>query len=344
MKAAVYNADMGIFELLNLEQPEIADDEVLLKSMSVGVCSSELTAGKKSTDRRSMGHEVAGIVHKAGSEVKRFKEGDRVFVHHHVPCFVCHHCRRGHFTMCPEYPEFAFDPGGYAEYTRVKSRFVRSGAIKLPDHISFDEGCLIEPLACIWDALKKAPICPGDAVHIIGAGFIGLSALQLARCFSQGPVTISDDIESKLKTAAELGADRVINRKNQDVVDEIGKINEGRGPDIVMVTAPGCGPLAEGISIAGRGGTVIHFGYVGAGETLPVEPYRFMMYQLTLFGTYSASSSATHEVAEVLFNGRIDMAPLISHYFKLDGINRAMELKRSSTEALKVIVHPNGQD
>ncbi len=342
MKAAVYNRDKRRPEVIEVPVPEIADDEVLLKPMAVGVCGSEVISSNVAGPG-SFGHEPAGIVIKAGSRVKNVKEGDRVFVHHRVACHVCRHCRRGSYTMCERYKEYGFDPGAYAEYTRVLSRHVALDTIKLPEHISFDEGSLIEPLATVLRAVKRSRIQPGDSVLIIGAGFAGLAALQIARVFGAGLVGICDLVDEKLAIAKELGADLIINSKKEDVLESYRTANNGRKADTVMVIPGSIAALDMGIRSTEKGGTVMQYGVSESDQRFSFAPFDFLHKEITYATSYSSSPIDTKEVAKFLFLGRIKGLPLISHHFMLDQIEEALLLKKRAVDSIKILVHPNIQ-
>ena len=128
MKAVVINRKIGRPEIVEVPVPEIGDGEILYKPMACGVCGSDVIDWNVAGPG-TFGHEPAGYVVKKGKGVTGVKEGDRVFIHHRVPCLTCHYCRRGHFTMCQDYKEYGFDPSAYAEYTRVKERHVRTDLI-----------------------------------------------------------------------------------------------------------------------------------------------------------------------------------------------------------------------
>jgi L-iditol 2-dehydrogenase len=342
VKAAIYNREKGIPEVVEVPIPEIGDNEILLKPMAVGVCGSEVVISNLAGPG-SLGHEPAGIVAKAGSKVKNVKEGDRVFVHHRVACLVCRYCRRGYYTMCSKYKEYGFDPSAYAEYTRVLARNVELDTIKLPKHVSFDEGCLIEPLATVWRAVKRTNIQIGDSVLIIGAGFAGLAAVQIVRIFGAGLVGICDLIDSKLDLAKKLGADLAINPKNQDVLEIFRAANEGRKADIVLVIAGSIAALEQGIQLTEKGGTVTQYGVSEKDETISLVPFDLLHTEVTYSPSYSSSPIDTKEVAGFLFLGKIKGLPLISHHFGLNQIIEALELKKKATDSIKILIHPHDQ-
>ena len=340
MKAAVYNVKKGMAELVEVPVPDIGDDEILLKPMSVGVCGSE-TLTYRLTGPGSFGHEPAGYVEKVGNKVTGVKVGERVFIHHRVPCFVCHYCVRGHYSMCKKYLELGFDPSAYAEYTRVKARNVQLDTIVLPDHITFDEGCLIEILSCIWRCLKRAHVHVGDTVFIIGAGFVGLAALQIARIMGARKVFISDLVDFKLRKALEMGADAALNPKKENVSEKLLDLNEGRKADVVMTIAGSIKAVQEGAKLVDRGGTLAQFGPTEQDATFPWAPNDFFYPEISYIPTYSSSPLETREVSHYLFQGELKVAPLISHHFKLDQIAEALALKEKAEDSLKIVVHPH---
>jgi L-iditol 2-dehydrogenase len=339
----VYNTEIGGPQIVDMEVPRIDDDEILLKPMSVGVCGSEVLTYRLSGPG-SFGHEPAGYVWKKGKNVQNLQEGDRVFVHHRVPCFVCRHCRRGNYAMCPHYLEMGFDPSAYAEYTRVKARNVFHDTIVLPDHVSFDEGCLIEILSCAWRSLKRAGIYHGDTVLIVGAGFVGLAAVQIARIMGAGRILISDLVDFKLELARELGADHTINVGREDVRERLLACNGGRKADTVMTIAGGIRAFEQATALIDRGGTLAHFGPVEQDATFPWAPNDFFYNEIRYVPTYSSSPIDTKEVAHYLFRGDIEVDRLITHHFGLERIADALDAKRHTGDSLKIIVHPNGEE
>ena len=148
MKAARYYSGTDI-RIEEVEVPEIHDGEVLVKVKKSGICGSDLADWYMEPRAPTFfGHEPAGDIVETGKGVEGFKIGDRVFVHHHVPCFVCHHCIRGHYTMCDTYKKTAIYPGGFAEYIRVPALNLSRDTLKIPSNISYEEATMIEPIAC----------------------------------------------------------------------------------------------------------------------------------------------------------------------------------------------------
>ena len=340
IKAAVYNSKTGAPEIIERPIPEISDDEILLKPISVGVCGSE-TLVYRLSGPGSFGHEPAGIVTRIGRNVKTLREGDRVFVHHRVPCMVCRYCRRGHPAMCSSYLEMGFDPSAYAEYTRVKARNVHLDTIILPDHVSLDQGCVIEILSYIWRHLKRSNIYFGGTVMIVGAGFVGAVAVQIAKILGAGKVIISDFVEFKLNKALELGADGTINPGREDTLERLLEFNGGRKADVVVTVADSIKAVQDSMRLIDKGGTLAQFGPVEQDATMPWAPNDVFYLEISYVSTYSSSPHDTKEVAEFLFDGRILVDSLITHHSSLAQIREAIDVKGQADTSLKIIVHPH---
>ena len=340
MRAARYYSSNKI-EIEKLPIPEIGKGEILVKVKACGICGSDVTEYyKKSKAPTFFGHEPAGVVSKVGEGVDNLKVGDRVFIHHHVPCFVCHYCQRGSYTMCPLFKKTNIYPGGFSQYIRVPALNVQKGALKLPHSISFEEATLIEPIACCIKGIKKANLQVGDRVAIIGAGFMGLVHIELARLLGAGEIIAIDFVNFRLKKARELGADYVINPNRDDVLTEFKRLNKEKGADIVIVTSGSVKAIEEGVKIAGKGSTVYLFAPSAPGSALAVDLQRFFFSEITLITSYSASPLDTRTALKLIQSKRIRAKELITHLFSLEQISQAMQLVTKAEESLKVVVVP----
>ncbi len=180
MRVAVYYSHEDI-RCEDWPIPSISRGEILVEMRACGLCGSDLMEWYlKDRAPLVLGHEPSGIVAKAGDGSK-FSVGDRVFVHHHVPCMSCHYCVRGSFTMCEQFRRTHLDPGGFAEFFRVPAANVRFDTLKLPENISFEEATFIEPLGCCIRAIKRVNLEVGDIVAVIGAGPAGIMLGLLSR-------------------------------------------------------------------------------------------------------------------------------------------------------------------
>lgn len=341
MKTAVYyrNTDVRLEER---PIPTIGPGELLVKTMACGLCGGETMEWYLAPRApKILGHEPTGVVVQVGAGVKGIKEGDRVFVHHHVACMRCHYCQRGYFTMCEQYSKSGIDPGGFAEYFRVPSENAYFDTLVLPDEISFEEGTVIEPMACVLHGVRQTPISHGDTVAIVGLGFMGMCYLELVRLSPAGRIIGIDFSDWRLEKALQLGATHIINPKKESPVDAIKEINEGRLADVVIVTAPTVKAWEQGFALCAKGAH-IHFGAPPPPDaSLSINPNFLYFNEIKINSAYSASHIDTRSVLEMLASGRLDAKPLITHQFGLDGVQEAIQMLLQAGESLKSIIIPD---
>jgi L-iditol 2-dehydrogenase len=218
---------------------------------------------------------------------------------------------------------------------------VRTGSVVLPDNVSFDEACVTEPVSCILRGFQAADMKLGDTVLIIGSGFIGLVALQMARLLGAGLVGVSDIADAKLGPAAGYGADFTVNSREQDILEILTEKNQGRKADIVFNSAPAIQAVSQALDLVERGGTIVQFGGTSPEETVPINPYVFITREITFLGTYSSSPAEARSTVDLVAHGKLDVKSLITDHYPLDRIGEAFRNKRSSGDSLKVVIHPN---
>jgi len=337
-KAARYYSSSDIrIEEVNL--PALKPGELKVRVRACGICGSDLTDWYMEPRAPAFfGHEPAGDVVEGGTGVKNLKEGDRVFVHHHVPCFVCHYCRRGYYTLCQTFKETSLFPGGFSEYIVVPALNVQSDTLRLPEHITYEEATLIEPIGCCIKGTKRANIQLGDTVAVIGAGFMGLVHIQLARLFGAGKIITIDSVPFRLGKAKEFGSDYTINFMEEEVLDTFRELNEGRGADVVIVCTGHYDALEEGMEIAEKGSTVYLYAPLPPKATFPIDVYRFFFSEITFITTYSASHLDTRAALSLIESGKIDAKNLITHRYPLSKTGEALDLAKKAKDSLKVVV------
>ena len=339
MKVARYYSRHDI-RLEEVRVPRIGTGEILVQVKACGLCGSDLMEWYvKEKAPVVLGHEPAGVVAEVGEGVGEFKVGDRVFVHHHVPCFTCHHCLRGHYTLCETFKATHLDPGGFAEYIRVPALNVARDVLTIPPGVSFAQATLIEPVATCIRGIERAGLQVGDTVAVLGAGVTGLIHLQLARIMGAGTVVVTDFAGFRLEMARQLGADLALDAR-QDVLAALKELNEGRGADVVIVTAGSIQAMEEGMTLAGEGATVLLFAPSPPVAVLPVSPYRLLFSEITIVSSYSCSPPETRQALKLIQGGRIRVAELITHRFDLTGVDKAIHLAAQAGESLKIVITP----
>ena len=340
-KVAVYYTNTDV-RLEERAMPEIGPGELMVKIEACGLCGGDTMEWYLVHKAPIiLGHEPTGIVVEVGEGVEKFKVGDRVFMHHHVPCFSCHECRRGYFTLCEHFTQTHLYPQAFAEYVRVPAENVQHDTHILPDNVSFEEGTIIEPLACAVKGIKVAGIQKGDTVAIIGSGFMGLAFAQLARVWGAGRIVVFDFSDWRLNLAREIGADHTINSgKVDDPLEELKGLNEGRGADSVIVTPNGVKAVEFGLSLAGKGGTVHLFSPSEPDATITIRPNDLFFRELTLTTTYSCNHIDTAQALAFVAGGRVDAKALITNQFGLHEVADAIALLKKADESVKSIIIP----
>jgi len=285
-----------------------------------------------------IGHEPTGTVAEVGAGVAGFAPGERVFVHHHVPCLECRHCRRGHQTLCATFKRTRLDPAGMAEYIRVPAEQVALDVLKLPDSMSFDHATLIEPVGCCVRALDWAEIAPGDSVIIVGAGFNGLVMAALARRWGARRVFVADRIAARLELARAFGADAAFDVDAGDISAALRAANDGRLADVVIVAVGKLPALRMGIDLAGPGATVMLYGPSDPDTVLELAPNRLFFEEITLRASYSCGPGETRRTLELLEAGALDAEQLITHRFPIDQAAQALRITANPGQGLKALV------
>ena len=334
MKAAVCVA--GAIELRDWPEPAPGPGELVLRMHGCGLCGSDILKVNAATPGPTvLGHELVGQVVAIGPGVGRFAPGDRLVVAHHVPCFACHYCRRGSPSMCRHFKRVNLDPGGFAELVRVPAPNVEHAAFRLPAGMAEETASFTEPLACCLRAVKRSGVAPGDTAVVVGLGSIGCLLAQLlvlhgARVFA------SDLLDTRRTLGRRMGA--LVLDADAALDPALREATEGRGADLVIVTAGGAAVLPAAAARVRDGGT-LHYFAGGAGESLPLPLAALYHRELTLTATYSSSPAELAEAFELLAGRRIHVDGLVSHRLPLGRLAEGVDLMRRH-EAVKVYVTP----
>jgi L-iditol 2-dehydrogenase len=338
MKVAMYYS-LDNIRIEDKPTPKIGPNEILVEMKACGVCGSDLMEWYlRSRAPLVLGHEPAGVVAETGEEVKNFHVGDRIFVHHHVACLTCHYCARGDYTMCSQYRQTHIEPGGFAQYFRVPEPNLQIDTLKLPGNVSYEEATLIESVGCCIRAQKKCIIQAGDTVAVIGAGPSGIIHTMLANISGSSQTLVSDTVDYRLEAAKRLGADLIINPQKEKLIEKVKEATEGRGADVVIVTAPNVKALEDGIQICRKGGTICLFAPTQPDEYARLSPHRLFFNEITVVPSYSTSHLETRTALQLISSGRIKAIELITHRFPLSQTAEAFRIAAKNKECLKVVV------
>jgi len=347
MRAVVYGG-VNDLRVETVPVPRIKSDELLVKVAACGVCPTDIKKIRYGIvpPPRIFGHETAGTIVQVGARVKKFRVGDRVALHHHVPCLDCHACRHRAFAQCAQYKRTgitaAFEPagGGYAEYVRVMS-FVLPGVVKIPPSNSFLEGAMLEPVNTVLKAIHRLSLQRGDFVLVIGQGPIGLMFTRLLALRAM-KVVAADLLPARLELARTFGACRVFQGAAQNFTEGLNRLTQGRGLDAAIVTAPSDAAVRQAQDFVRGGGQVLLFAHTRRGGKTELDLATICADEKDLIGSYSSDLTLQNEAARLVFRRRLDARQLITHRFPLEQTPEAIELAaRPSPESLKIVVTPD---
>jgi len=210
-------------ELKKVEIPTVGPDDVLVKIHAATTCGTDLKTYLRGYPKLKppvrFGHELAGEIVEIGKDVSGFRVGQRVVPHNSAPCGTCFYCKHEQYNLCPD---LFINWGAFADYILIPGPIVRLNMYPIPDHLSYAQASVMEPLSTVVHGQRVCPAQKGEIVAIIGAGGpIGLMHLQLALRSGASKVIAFDLKDTRLKTAQELGATHVYNPQTVDVAEAI---------------------------------------------------------------------------------------------------------------------------
>lgn len=318
---AVIMTDLMQMETREIPMPVATEGHVVIKLEYVGVCGSDVhylengRIGDFVVDGDFiLGHECAGVITEIGEGVTELKVGDRVCLEPGFGCGKCDYCKSGHYNLCKEMQFLATPP-----VQGCLSNFISFPAdmcFKLPDNISTKEGALIEPLAIGMYAATRGEVTVGSSVVILGAGCIGLVTLLACKAFGATDITVCDVIPSRLEVAKKLGATRVVNGREENVIDVINKLTNGRGVDKVFETAGNKFTTQQTVDLARAGGVIVLVG-MAPDDMIPYNIIKLISKEIdirTIFRYVNMYPKAIQAVS----GGFIDISGIVTHEFDFD--------------------------
>lgn len=339
MRVGMYynNKDVRVEEL---PKPKIEADEILFKVKACGICGSDVLEWYRLKKAPLvLGHEATGEIAEVGEKVKKYKVGQRVFVSHHVPCNTCRYCLSGNHTACETLHATNYFPGGFSEYVRVPPINVERGVFILPDEISNASGTFIEPLGCVVRGQRIANFRPGQSVLILGSGISGLLHLLLARAIGAKPIMMTDINDYRLKMAKELGADSVVNAR-EDVIAHLRKNNDNRLADQVIISTGATSAFEQALGAVDRAGTILCFAAPQPGVTMNIPVNDFWRNAVKIIHSYGAAPQDLAEAMELIRSKKIAVDKLITHHLGLKDIGLGFKLVAEGKDCIKVIIEP----
>jgi L-iditol 2-dehydrogenase len=336
----------GDLRVEELEFPEPGPGEITIRVQTCATCGTDAKIFHHGHHHislpRVLGHEIAGEVAEVDRGVEGWAQGDRVQVIAAIPCGACLYCRRGQETVCENLESMGYQyDGAFAEYMRVPKKVLdRDGVNRIPEHVPFEAAALTEPLACVLNGQEIAGVGEGDEVVILGAGPIGCLHVRLAQARGARSVTLIDVNQLRLDLAARSEPDAMINGSEEDAVETVRKLTDGRGADVV-ITATGAGPAQEqALEMAARRGRISLFGGLPKDKPIIRFDSNLVHYrELFVLGAYGSAPRHNRDALGLISTGDVVVDDLITHRLPLDAVEEGIGTVTTG-EGLKVVVVP----
>ncbi len=327
-----------------VEVPKLGRGDVLVRVRAALTCGTDVKVFRRGYHAKMIrppalfGHELAGDVAAVGSDVTRFRVGQRVVAANSAPCGACFYCQRDQENLCED---LLFNNGAYAEFIRIPERIVSRNMHEIPPHVSYQDAALVEPLACVMRGLEETGVRPGDTIAVIGLGPIGMMFVRLAKAVYEARVIAIGRRRSQLDRAAGMGADEVVlNEEGSDVVSPVQNLTGGRGADVVIeaVGLPEVWQLAT--RLLRRGGVVNFFGGCPDGTEVPVDTGRLHYSELTLKASFHHTPALIRQALEIISRGRVTARDFVNRVEPLSNLLEVMQHLMSHNGHLKTAIIP----
>jgi L-iditol 2-dehydrogenase len=323
--------------VVDMERPVAGPGEIVVAMKAVGICGSDTTPWYVASKAPVvLGHEPSGVVAEVGALVRAFRPGDRVVVHHHAACGTCRFCRAGEDVMCPEWKKTRLHPGGLAEYVRVEAAAVAADTLRLPDSLSFEDGALVEPLACAVKAVRRAEVVAGDFVAVIGLGANGILLGLVAKSAGAATLVGCDPDPARRAHALRLGFDRVL-APEEDLSEKV-KRGDRAGADVIFVLPTAESAVASALAAAGPAARVVFYSPVQPGRTWTIEPHLPYLRDLSMLFSYSSGARDFREALALMERGAVRAGDIVTSRVPLARAAEAFALARQGGDVLKVVV------
>ena len=342
MTAGLYDG-VGSVVVRDIERPTPGPDDAIIRVRASGICGSDLlmNADKTAPDVVPTGHEVAGEIVEVGERVDPSRVGQRVAIDtlgHGKTCGRCYYCRMGQFRQCED--KMADEGGAFAQYMKRRA----AGCYPLPEHVSWEEGALVEPLAVSVHAIRRGQMRGGETVVVLGAGNIGLTAVAAARAMGAGKVYVTARHEHQAAMAKRLGADEALPSDGVAVQEAIAEVTDGRGADMSIETVGGKqgDTLEQALAITRMQGRIVVLGGFRGPITLDWLQPLLNEHSVIFSSCYSVLDGRhDYEIAiDLLASGKVPLQQIITHRFPLERIQKGFETAYDkSTGSIKVQIH-----
>lgn len=341
MKAVMKTRPEPGVEVLDIDVPETGADEVLLEVKAAAICGSDLGIYDYTPAYYRMklpvvlGHEFAGLVAEAGSDVKGFEVGDRVISRSVVSCGSCGFCRNGLDNLCEDSGLLGIHrDGGFAEYIAVPHNLLHS----IPDGMPYEEAALVEPLSnAVHFVRDLTEVGSGDFVVVQGIGPIGLLSAQLFRLAGADVLLTGIGVDTERFRIAEKLGFSTINVEKEDLLERVSRITGGRGADTAFVAVGAPSAMAQAVQLVRKGGQITVVGIFPGDVELPLT--RVVRREIRIKGAYDARRPNFEDAIGLVEREAINVRDFITHKLPLEEAHEAFELAKSKV-GCKVLFIP----
>ena len=323
--------------------PEIGRGDMLVRVQVALTCGTDVKVFRRGYHARMIvppavfGHELAGDVVALGDGVTRFTPGERVVAANSAPCEECYFCRRDQQNLCED---LLFNNGAYAEYIRIPARIVERNTYVIPEHVSYQDAALVEPLACVLRGLEETGVRPGDTVAIIGLGPIGLMFVRLAKVYGARVIAIGRR-KTQLDRAAAMGADELISTATvPHPADTVQQLTGGRGADIAIEAVGKPETWHWAVNMVRRGGTVNFFGGCPNESRVSLDTSLLHYSEITCKASFHHTPAHIRKALDIVSNGDIAARDFVNREEPLTNLLEVMRHLMSHNGHLKTAIIP----
>jgi len=343
MRAAVFEGIENIV-VREVPIPRCEDEGMLVRVETCCICGGDMrnyhTGLRYGVEKQIMGHEISGVVEETGSKVTRFKKGDRVAVAPDVSCGECYYCKRGLVNLCINHKMIGTNwPGGFAQYIYLPPAVLSRGFVEhIPDDLDFNEAAMAEPASSVIACQEYNNVSLGDTVVILGDGPIGCLHIEVARARGASRIIMSG--LTRLASIPQFNPDFIINSAEQNPVEEVLKITNGLGADIVICAAPVTSIQQQALEMVRKRGRVVLFGGVNKNNPMTTLNSNLIHYnEITVVGSFSYPATGLYNAVKLISEGKISAKKYVTKTVKLDEIPEGIAYAEQG-KALRVAVKP----
>ena len=333
------------FEIEERPRPVALEGEAVVRIAATAVCHTDLEiyTGNHAGVRYPvvLGQEATGTVESVAADAAGLKPGQGVLINPVITCGHCDSCTRGLPHLCRNAGLFGREiEGSMSQYVRLPVQYL----FPLPPHLPLPEATLIETLATVRHAQVRARVEPGESVVVLGQGTTGLLHTRLAALSGANPVIAVSRTRWKLDMAIRMGAHHAVDRSAEDAVEEVVRLTQGKGADVVIDTAGGAGTLKAGIDMLRPGGRFCSFS-LSHEHVTGVSAFPLYFKEVTIIGSRALTADDIRAAIELVASGKIDVSGFVTTTYPLDRTGEAfVEYERNPGRYLRIVIDSGAQE